>query len=226
MEDKQIVDLFWQRSEAAIVAAASKYGKYCSKIAYNILQNYEDSEECVNDTYLKAWGAIPTHRPTRLSTFLGKITRNLALNKWEYLNAEKRGSGQISFVLEELQECVPDVDNTEKIADDLALIEVLNHFLAGLPKEQRIIFLRRYWYLCSVKEIAANHSIMREINVVSRARISENGKSVLYEKRYHGILTENGCVRLKAYCAKRVPLGAAGTAKSSPQAEENMKSAA
>lgn len=159
MEDKQIVDLFWQRSEAAIVAAASKYGKYCSKIAYNILQNYEDSEECVNDTYLKAWGAIPTHRPTRLSTFLGKITRNLALNKWEYLNAEKRGSGQISFVLEELQECVPDVDNTEKIADDLALIEVLNHFLAGLPKEQRIIFLRRYWYLCSVKEIAANHSI-------------------------------------------------------------------
>lgn len=99
MEDKQIVDLFWQRSEAAIVAAASKYGKYCSKIAYNILQNYEDSEECVNDTYLKAWGAIPTHRPTRLSTFLGKITRNLALNKWEYLNAEKRGSGQISFAL-------------------------------------------------------------------------------------------------------------------------------
>ena len=163
MEDKQIVDLFWQRSEAAIVAAASKYGKYCSKIAYNILQNYEDSEECVNDTYLKAWGAIPTHRPTRLSTFLGKITRNLALNKWEYLNAEKRGSGQISFVLEELQECVPDVDNTEKIADDLALIEVLNHFLAGLPKEQRIIFLRRYWYLCSVKEIAANHSIMQRV---------------------------------------------------------------
>ena len=163
MEDKQIVDLFWQRSEAAIVAAASKYGKYCSKIAYNILQNYEDSEECVNDTYLKAWGAIPTHRPTRLSTFLGKITRNLALNKWEYLNAEKRGSGQISFVLEELQECVPDVDNTEKIADDLALIEVLNHFLAGLPKEQRIIFLRRYWYLCSVKEIAANHSIIIDL---------------------------------------------------------------
>lgn len=181
MEDKQIVDLFWQRSEAAIVAAASKYGKYCSKIAYNILQNYEDSEECVNDTYLKAWGAIPTHRPTRLSTFLSKITRNLALNKWEYLNAEKRGSGQISFVLEELQECVPDVDNTEKIADDLALIEVLNHFLAGLPKEQRIIFLRRYWYLCSVKEIAANHSISESKVKMSLMR-SRNALRNILEK--------------------------------------------
>lgn len=181
MEDKQIVDLFWQRSEAAIVAAASKYGKYCSKIAYNILQNYEDSEECVNDTYLKAWGAIPTHRPTRLSTFLGKITRNLALNKWEYLNAEKRGSGQISFVLEELQECVPDVDNTEKIADDLALIEVLNHFLAGLPKEQRIIFLRRYCYLCSVKEIAANHSISESKVKMSLMR-SRNALRNILEK--------------------------------------------
>ena len=181
MDDTTIVQLYWDRDERAIPATSGKYGNYCNSIAWNILGNREDAEECVNDTYLKAWGAIPTHRPTRLSTFLGKITRNLALNKWEYLNAEKRGSGQISFVLEELQECVPDVDNTEKIADDLALIEVLNHFLAGLPKEQRIIFLRRYWYLCSVKEIAANHSISESKVKMSLMR-SRNALRNILEK--------------------------------------------
>ena len=179
MDDKQIVDLFWQRSATAITAVAHKYGNYCTKIAYNILHNYEDSEECVNDTYLKVWGAIPTHRPTRLSTFLGKITRNLALNKWEHLNAEKRGSGQTIFALAELQECIPSADNTENIVDDLALVEVLNRFLGGLSKERRIIFMRRYWYFCSIKEIASSYSISESKVKMSLMRSRNELRNIL-----------------------------------------------
>lgn len=115
MEDRQIVDLYWARSENAISETERKYGRYCYYIAYNILHNNEDSEECVNDTYLNAWKAMPNQRPSKLSTFLGKITRNLSLNRWELYNAEKRGSGQIPLALDELHECIP----TSNCADQL-----------------------------------------------------------------------------------------------------------
>lgn len=159
MEDKEIVDLYWARSERAISATADKYGRYCHAIAYRILQSREDSEECVNDTYLNAWGAMPPARPNRLSTFLGKITRNLALNRWESNTAKKRGSGQVALVLDELQECVPAPDCTEEVVDDLALAEAFNRFLVSLSTESRKIFMRRYWYMSSVKEIAADYAI-------------------------------------------------------------------
>lgn len=104
MNDEQIIELYWSRSERAISETSKKYGKYCNCIAFQILQNKQDSEECVNDTYMKAWEIIPPQRPNRLSTFLGKITRNLVLNRYRYDTAKKRGSGQVLFALEELQD--------------------------------------------------------------------------------------------------------------------------
>ena len=108
MEDKKIVDLYWLRSESAISETKTKYGKYCHTIAHNILCNIEDSEECVNDTYLRAWNSMPQHRPSVLKTFLGKITRNLALNRYKTLSANKRNYGQVPLALDELQECIPE----------------------------------------------------------------------------------------------------------------------
>lgn len=164
MKDKDIIDLFRNRSEDAIRETAKKYGKYCHYIAYNILYNEQDSEECVNDTYFKAWGNIPPHNPDKLSSYLGKITRNLALNKWDYYNANKRGKGQVLVVLEELQECFPSSDTVEQIVDEIHFSNVFNRFLASLPKYKRIIFMRRYWYMSSIKEICEDFN-MRESKV-------------------------------------------------------------
>lgn len=159
MEDLEIVGLYWARDENAVSETARKYGQYCRYIAYRILWNSEDSEECVNDTYLGAWRAMPDQRPVRLGAFLGKITRNLALNRWERYHAEKRGLGQTPLVLDELRECVPAPDQTAQMVDDLTLAGLLNRFLASLPKEKRKVFMRRYWYLSPVKEIAADYSM-------------------------------------------------------------------
>lgn len=159
MEDHQIIELFWQRSESAVTETARKYGRYCHTIAYNILHSREDSEECVNDTYLNAWRTIPPQRPERLSAFLGKITRNLSLKRWEQYHAEKRGAGQTALALDELAECVPASDNVEQVIDDLALAEALDRFLASLSPERRKIFMRRYWYLSPIKEIAAEYGV-------------------------------------------------------------------
>ena len=159
MDDKQIIDLYWARSERAISETAGKYGKYCHYIAYNILFNEEDSEECVNDTYLKMWDMIPPRRPDRLSAFLGKITRNLAFDRYKYKNRGKRGNGQVPLVLDELAECVSTADNAEHIIDDLVLVDCLDRFLAALPAETRSIFMRRYCFFSPVKEIAADFSM-------------------------------------------------------------------
>lgn len=181
MEDKQILDLYWERSENAITETATKYGKYCHYIAYNILQDKEDSEECVNDTYLKAWNVIPPHRPNRLSTFLGKITRNLSLDKYKEKHTKKRGEGQIALALDELQECIPTTGSVEQAIDDMVLTEVLNHFLASLSAEARKIFMRRYWYLCSVKDIARDLSISESKVKMSLLR-SRNVLKTMLEK--------------------------------------------
>lgn len=157
MDDGQIIDLYWARSEAAISETANKYSKYCHTIAFNILHNNEDSEECVNDTYMRAWGVMPPKRPNRLSTFLGKITRNLSLNKYEQYAAEKRGSGQVPLALDELQDCIPAAGSVEQTIEDAALIEIFNCFLAALTKDTRKVFLRRYWYLSPIKEIARDY---------------------------------------------------------------------
>ena len=154
MEDEAIVDLFWQRSEEAIVQTDRKYGRYCRAVAYNILQNEDDCDECLNDTYLRTWNTIPPKRPTFLSAFLARITRNLALDRQKFFQAEKRGGGQIPLVLEELAECIPGGTDAEEILENKAITEALNRFLRSLPQRTREIFMLRYWYLCCLKKIA------------------------------------------------------------------------
>ncbi len=160
MDDKAIVDLYWERSETAISETQTKYGKYCRYIAYNILNSAEDAEECENDTYLRAWETIPPKRPDCLRAFLGKICRNLALDRYDYKKAAKR-SDVTDNVLRELNDCVPDGGS---VSEDYILKEAINGFLGSLPTRMRIIFMRRYWYLCSVKDIALSLG-MSESNV-------------------------------------------------------------
>jgi len=159
MNDEQIIALFFARSEQAILEVKEKYGNYCHRIAYNVLRNYEDSEECVNDTFLQAWNGIPPQKPSILSSFLGKITRNLALNKHKYYRAQKRNFGHIDVMLEELADCLPANDNTEQAVEDHFITQCLNTFLSRQKVRTRQIFLRRYWYFDSIKEIADNFGI-------------------------------------------------------------------
>ena len=163
MDDKKIVELYFARSEDAIKETEKKYGRYCYRIAYNILYSKEDSEECVNDTYVKAWHAMPPHNPWRLSTFLGKITRNLALDRYAYHKADKR-YGNTVLVYEEIAECIPHPGENCSVADEVALKIAIDGFLSSLSKEQRMIFLRRYFYLSPVKQIARDFG-MTESNV-------------------------------------------------------------
>lgn len=172
MEDNQIIDLYWQREERAIRETDHKYGAYCFTIANHILSNSEDSEECVNDTWLRAWNAMPPDRPGRLKLFLAKITRNLSLDKWKYRTAGKRGAGTMEIALEELQSCVAGTVETEDIIVQKELAESINRFLYALPERECNIFLRRYFYLDTVKEIAKRYAL-KESNVLvilSRSR--------------------------------------------------------
>ncbi|MGI6696368.1 MAG: RNA polymerase sigma factor [Christensenellales bacterium] len=154
MEDDQIIDLYWARSERAIAETENKYGRYCHTIAYNILRNDQDAEECLNDTYIKAWNVMPPQRPNHLAAFLGRITRNLSLDRYRMNRAGKRAPGQLPLVLSELEDCIPAEESVEKIINDMVLTESLERFLYALPRLKRNIFIRRYWYLSSIKEIA------------------------------------------------------------------------
>ncbi|MGI5899086.1 MAG: RNA polymerase sigma factor [Christensenellales bacterium] len=185
MDDSKIVDLYWERSETAINETSKKYSRYCHYISFNILHNNEDAEECVNDTYLRAWNAMPTKRPNVLSTFLGKITRNLSFDRFKQYNAEKRGFGQVEQTLSELDECVPSVSNVEQEIDEKVLEEALNGFLQSLPKQKRKMFVQRYWYLMSIKEIAEDSN-------TSESQI----KSMLFRERktLKSILEKEGVI--------------------------------
>jgi len=161
MDDNSIIQLYWDRNDQAISITSKKYGHYCKSIAKNILNNDEDAEECVNDTYLNAWNSMPTHWPEQLATFLGKITRNLSFNKYKHNRAEKRGGGEITLVLDELMDCVSDTDNIEQIIDRQELVKAINTFVRSLSLEKRNIFVRRYWYADSVSKIAADYGMLQ-----------------------------------------------------------------
>lgn len=158
VEDKQIVELFWARNEQALSETHKKYNRYCHNIAFNILNSNEDSEECVNDTYIRVWNSIPPTRPKWLSVFLGRITRNLALDRFKAKKAQKRGSGRADVALDELMGCVS-INPGMDISDDIALRNALNSFLHSLPEESMRVFLKKYWYMNSVSEIADELSI-------------------------------------------------------------------
>lgn len=153
MEDHEIIELYWQRKEEAVTETADKYGKLCFRITGNILVRHEDCEECVSDTYLKIWNSIPTARPKYFSAFIGRIARNLALDKFAYLNAAKRAQGA-AVAFEELGECVSGTASVEDEAEKVRLAEALNRFLASLEKEKRIVFVCRYWHFESIEGIA------------------------------------------------------------------------
>jgi RNA polymerase sigma-70 factor (ECF subfamily) len=159
LDDSEIVNLFWERSERAISALAAKYGGYCLSVAQNILRSREDAEECVNDAYTRAWNAIPPARPEKLQTFLGKITRNLSFDRHEKNNAAKRGSGVMALALQELEECVPDKSTVESALDSKAVTDALNSFLSGLEPFQRVVFMRRYWHAETIEEVSARLGI-------------------------------------------------------------------
>lgn len=179
MDDGQIIDLYWARSETAISETANKYSKYCHTIAFNILHSNEDAEECVNDTYMRAWGVMPPKRPNRLRAFLGKITRNLSLNKYEQYTAEKRGSGQVPLVLDELQDCIPAAGSVEQTIEDAALVEIFNRFLATLSTDTRKVFVRRYWYLSTIKEISEDYSFSESKVKMTLLRARNELKQIL-----------------------------------------------
>jgi RNA polymerase sigma-70 factor (ECF subfamily) len=155
MEDRQIVDLYWQRSEEAIPATAAKYGAYCRTIANNILANDEDAEECVNDTWFSAWNSMPDNRPTLLGSYLGKLTRWLSLTRLRERGRLKRGGGEPSLALEELAEVIADGTDVEHEVELRELNAALRRFLKQLNETERDVFLSRYWFLLPVKDIAA-----------------------------------------------------------------------
>ncbi len=154
MQDFEIVDLYWARSENAISETDNKYGRYCRKIAMNVVGNDEDSEECINDTYLSAWNTMPEERPDLLAPYLATIVRNHALTLYRKLHSKKRGAGQTALALDELND-VADSSSTEDVVDMSLLSGHINKFLADLKTNERIVFVRRYFYVDPLSEIAA-----------------------------------------------------------------------
>ena len=181
MTDAEIVELYWHREPSAIIQTAKQYGRYCYSIANSILCNHEDSEECLNDTWHRAWEAIPPQRPNRLSLFLGKITRHLAFDRYKMNKAKKRGGSELSLALDELDECIPSSTSVEQAIESEELERIINRFLHELPIRECDIFLLRYWHNKALAEIASRLS-MKENNV----------KASLYRSRQ----------KLKAYLEK------------------------
>lgn len=178
MEDKKIVDLFMKRDEAALTETEQKYGRYCHFVAHNILGSDEDSEECVNDTYLRTWHAIPPSIPDNLKAFVGKITRNLALDMYDKNHAQKR-SDAVELVFDELAEVLSDKPNDLHLVEELSLKNALNSFLGELNPKKRTIFMQRYWYLSSVKDIAARFGMSENSVKVTLKRLREKFKERL-----------------------------------------------
>ena len=155
MQDSQIVALYWDRDEAAIDQTDKKYGRYLAKIAYNILSDQEDSKESVNDTYLAAWDSMPPHKPQVLSTYLGKLTRRISIDLFRKKNSQKRSGGEYALSLQELEDCISGGNTTEQALDMQLLSEAIAQYLRTVTKEARNVFIGRYYYLDSVKEISA-----------------------------------------------------------------------
>ena len=162
MEDKRIIELFFERSEKAIEETEKKYGRYCHSVAFSILGSKEDTEEVVNDTFLRAWNVIPPQRPTRLGAFLATIARNLALDRYAARRRERENIAA-EAVLEELADCLPDTEGLS-VTDEVVLRGAVNSFLSSLDEQTRIVFMRRYWYMMPIKRIAYM-SGMTESNV-------------------------------------------------------------
>lgn len=171
MDDETIISLYWARDENAIAETSSKYGRLCNYIAGNILAYREDREECINDTYLAVWNTIPDKHPNNFSVYIGRITRNLALKKYEYISAAKRTPTAVTS-LEELSDCVSGTNSIESEIAKKHIENTLNKFLWRLDEKKRNIFIRRYWYLDSIETICGYTGF-------SQSKV----KSMLYQMR-------------------------------------------
>lgn len=177
MEDQKIIDLYFARDEWALEMTKEKYGAYCHGLAYGILDNDADAEETVNDTWLRAWNAIPPQRPKVLKLFLAKITRNLALNTYRNRTAQKRGSGEVALALEELGECIPAQGDVQDALNARELSRVIQKFLQMQPRRERSMFLCRYFGIESLPAIAVRHGVTegnaRKILTRTRHKLKE-----------------------------------------------------
>ena len=186
MEDREIIDLYWARDEQAISATDEKYGAYCYTVANNILYNDEDSSECVNDTYFRAWNDMPPSRPSVLKLYLARIVRNLSLDRYRANHTAKRGGGEFAVLLDELAEVIPDRSLVEDQVETRELSAAIERFLGTLSERYRGVFLQRYFYAASVEEIAekfglkATHVavILNRVRGKLRANLEEMGYSV------------------------------------------------
>ena len=173
MEDSRIIELYWAREEAAIRETENKYGRYLATIAYHVLADSEDSKEVVNDTYLKAWNSMPTHRPGVLSTYLGKIARELSIDRYRKRISRKRGGTEYAISLSELEDCVAGGPTPEQEVELKLLADAISSYLWSLPEETRNAFVSRYFFLDPIKEIAGflNASESRVKSMLYRARL-------------------------------------------------------
>lgn len=173
MDDAKIVELYWARSDAALTETAKKFGPYCHTIAYNVLENVEDSEECVNDTYMRAWNSMPDKRPAALAPYLGRITRNLALNRIIEKNTLKRGGGEAALALDELDECTASSYSIEREVEAREIAAAMNRFLSKLPDTERALFVSRYWFMAPVRELAEKFgfSESKTVSMLRRTRL-------------------------------------------------------
>lgn len=184
MEDAAIVELYWVRDQRAIGETEARYGAYLRRVALNLLEIPEDAEECVSDTYLAAWNAMPPERPRILRAFLGRITRNLALDRLKAARAEKRGGNSARVLFDELAEVLPGGDTPEGALDEKELLRDIEAFLRSEPERNRKLFLRRYWFADSVKAVAARYG-MRENSVSAQlARTRGRLRKYLTERGY------------------------------------------
>ena len=184
MEDSQIIELYWQKNTDAISKTANKYGAYCFAIAQNNLHNTEDSEECVNDTWLHAWNAIPPQRPGAFRMFLAKITRNLSFNRFHVQNAKKRGGGEITLVLEELAECLDGGVNVEAEYERKELEQCISRFVRALPMRERNVFVRRYFFTEPITAVAERYGLTENHIMVILSRTRKKLRLELMKEGY------------------------------------------
>ncbi len=177
MEDFRIVDLFWARNEQALSETEQKYGRLLYSLSYSVLSSREDAEECVNDTYLDAWHAMPTARPTYLGAFLSKITRRISIDRFRTIHREKRGG--LGLVTEELTECIPARGGVPEDYENGRLAEAINRFIASLPTERRVMFIRRYFYTQPIAAIARDMRISESKIKVTLHRVREALRDLL-----------------------------------------------
>ena len=183
MDDNKIIKLYWDRNEDALYQTDIKYGRYCMSISYNIVGDMEDARECVNDTWLDAWRAMPPEKPTILSAFLGKITRRISIDRYRKNTADKRG-GTILALQSELSECLPDIDNVETLVTARELSVIINEFINALPATERRVFVRRYWYADSVSDICTRFSFTKSRVKSMLHRTREKLKTTLEKEEY------------------------------------------